>query len=375
MFEGMGVDGQALIRYGLAEQFAGPVLGTVAVALMLEARGNASPARLALEVDGWRAALGVTERSRPAVAERGSGFDSRQYPHVAASLRAAPTMLHSWIATAPFEELVSLVPPRPEEMAAVVGQAEQASALFATYQWLVQRNTEKDLSGWSTEALHKEYQYVAHGEAAAMPAALLDARLHEVDTIAREVADRAVRHTARPGDDEDWYRLLTGVHRQARRYLGDGRHAEAAALFEFLLTRRPTDARALNNLGFCLLPVDPARADRYFLQADEQSFSVRSLLLYNRMCCGDGSADMAHLLFATERHWASGLEGGPQPAVIWRRDASGSWEVCDTLDVRVDLAKVAAEYCTKLSRHDRVRVWLGRAEALIGPTTEDSGDT
>jgi len=41
-------------------------------------------------------------------------------------------------------------------------------------------------------------------------------------------------------------------------HLSDGRIQEAADIFAGLVELRPADGDALNNLGFCLLPLDPS---------------------------------------------------------------------------------------------------------------------
>ena len=42
--------------------------------------------------------------------------------------------------------------------------------------------------------------------------------------------------------------------------LKQGRYREAAAVFEFGVQQRPEDAEVRNNLGFCLIPVEPREA-------------------------------------------------------------------------------------------------------------------
>lgn len=48
--------------------------------------------------------------------------------------------------------------------------------------------------------------------------------------------------------------------RTAMDLLRDMKFDEAAALFQFAVDESPFDPSALNNLGFCLMPIDPREA-------------------------------------------------------------------------------------------------------------------
>lgn len=374
LLDGFGIDGASLIRFGFSDLFVGPVLGTVAVALFLEARDDPRSPEFepAVDVTGWRAALGIGDRM-PAAA-----LDERVGEATLPALSVAPTLLRAWVTTSPFEQLIRMTPPTPDAMASTIDAGQASAKLFSTYTWLVERTIEPNLEVWSRDSLHVEYQLATQSAVPAMPQAFLDVGSPNLDELAHKIARRASLGGNERAEDQ-WVELLSSVHRQARHYLDQSRHVEAAALFEFLLGQRPTDAIALNSLGFCLLPIDPARADRYFVQAQEHGYAPRSLLLYNRMCCAVDTASMGELLFAAERYWVSEFELSPSPSVVWRRKSDGTWAASDTLDSRIDLLHMAIEFCGALGRHERLPTWntpedslagLAGTEAYVGPVRE-----
>lgn len=127
--------------------------------------------------------------------------------------------------------------------------------------WLIERFTATYLDQWSTPALRMEWLYL-HGQIAG-PCSSNDMRSREVEetALAKELADRFAADTAAgPG-------LAMRLVEPAIRFIGEGRRTEAAALFEAAAFHEPRSFRALNNLGFCLLPDDPARALHFFDRA------------------------------------------------------------------------------------------------------------
>ncbi|MDE0499171.1 MAG: hypothetical protein OXH86_17675 [Acidimicrobiaceae bacterium] len=127
--------------------------------------------------------------------------------------------------------------------------------------WLIERFTLTYLDQWSTAALRMEWLYL-HGQIAG-PCSSNDMRSREVDetALAKELADRFTADTATgPG-------LAMRLVEPAIRFIDEGRRTEAAALFEAVAFHEPGSFRALNNLGFCLLPDDPVRALQLFDRA------------------------------------------------------------------------------------------------------------
>ncbi|MCY4516032.1 MAG: hypothetical protein OXB99_02200 [Acidimicrobiaceae bacterium] len=143
--------------------------------------------------------------------------------------------------------------------------------------WLIERFTATYLDEWSTPALRMEWLYL-HGQIAG-PCSSSDMRGREVEeaALAKEIADRFAADTpSSPG-------LATRLVEPAIRFIGEGRRTEAAALFEAAAFHEPRSFRALNNLGFCLLPDDAARALRLFDQAIATGHADTEVARVNRI--------------------------------------------------------------------------------------------
>lgn len=142
--------------------------------------------------------------------------------------------------------------------------------------WLIERFTLTYLDQWSTAALRMEWLYL-HGQIAG-PCSSNDMGSREIEetTLAKELADRSTADSAGPG-------LAMRLVEPAIRFIEEGRRTEAAALFEAAAFHEPGSFRALNNLGFCLLPDDPARALHLFDRAIETGDADIQVARVNRV--------------------------------------------------------------------------------------------
>lgn len=347
-----GVDGSSLIRFGLAQLFAAPVLGSVVASIFLEARGESLDDLGAyLDVEGWRRALGVSADGQSAIDD----LDT--------VLGRASLMIEGWIASAPFDNLVALTPVGSQELSEWAAAIDPETRVAAdVYRWLVERTLEPDLERWAPASLRHEYRYVTQGVAPHAPAVLLGAATPDPNVVAHALARHAL-------DDEErrresgWVEFMAAVQKQARMLLAQGRCAEAAALFEFLIVRYPSDPALRNNLAFCLITSRPSEAYESFLEAQRMGYEPKCLLLYNRASCATLEAQKREVLFEANRHWIEDLEPFPVPAFIWRQIGSGL-SPTNTPDVRQDLAEAAVRIALDLGERDRVEVWRARLEAL-----------
>ena len=159
-----------------------------------------------------------------------------------------------WAATAPWSDLVDWRPPQSPVPADTTTTPYWADEDL----WIVQRFTKTYISDWPVPALRSEWQYL-HGQLSP-PCDPAEMKVREVpvDALARVMADR-LSFDPRPREA-----LTDMLVKPALAFLRDGRHTEAAALFEAALRHDPNNADAKNNLGFSLLPVDPARSLEYF---------------------------------------------------------------------------------------------------------------
>lgn len=351
-----GVDGLSLIRFGMGQLFAGPVLGSVAASVFLSMHGeqldeDAQP----INVAGWRSALGVEEGlAKP--------------DDLSALLGHAASMIGAWIVSAPFDSLVRLEPVPKEALAAWATAVDESTRAAAeVYVWLVDRSIEADVEKWSTSSLKLEYRYSVLGEALEAPEAFLAISSTEPNGLAHALAARVIREET-DHHQAEWAALLSAVQKQAKGLLRQGRCAEAAALFDFLVGRNPGDPALRNNLAFCLVTSNPADATEHLRDAQRMGFEPKSLLLYNRACCATTEALKREVLFDANRHWVADLEPVPVGAFIWRR-IGGEYFPGDVFDVRIDLARAAAGLAFELGELDRAQVW-GTRLLELQPVTD-----
>ncbi|MDT0167337.1 hypothetical protein Q9R32_17430 [Actinotalea sp. AC32] len=348
-----GADGASLIRFGLAHLFAGPVLGAVVASVVLEARGEQlADEYAAIDLRAWRRALVGTGQHAPVADD----FET--------VLRHASHLVEGWIAFAPMEALVRLAPFEPEQLSEWASTVDSGVREAAdVYRWLVDRTLQRDLDEWSSASLKYEYRYATQGVSPHAPAALLDAPSPDRDALAHALAGYVLREDERLRD-VGWAEFMAAVQEQAKMLLGQGRCAEAAALFEFLIGRYPSDPGLRNNLAFCLITSKPEEAYESLLEAQHLGYQPRSLLLYNRACCATLEVHKRDVLFEANRHWIDGLEPVPVGAYIWRRISDGSMVPAQCSDVRRSLAEIGLALTLELGDLDRVPVWEARVAQL-----------
>lgn len=253
-------------------------------------------------------------------------------------------------------------PPREQLVSWATHVDSDTDAASHVYRWLVVRTLEPDLKQWSTQSLKHEYGYAVQGEPPPLPESLLAVAAVDPDRLAHALAARTLR------DDADYQKLemsalLDGVRKQAKMLVRQGRCVEAAALFEFLISRYPGVSDLRNNLGFCLVTSRPGIAAEHFRDAQRMGFTPMSLLLYNRACCVTTESLKREVLFDANRHWLDSLERAPVPAFVWKYD-DAEVAPADTPDVRVDLASASAGIARDLGELDRVADWESRIAKL-----------
>ncbi|GIJ00338.1 hypothetical protein CLV28_0066 [Sediminihabitans luteus] len=349
VLERHGIDGEAFVRYGMGPTLVWPALGAVAVSAILE--HDKVEYKSHIDVAGWKAALGSPTITLD---------DSIELDWFGTST----SLLTAWALSAPFKDVLALKPPEAKHLHSLPALTQADHDLTVRYRWLVERSSGTELEAWHAAELHLEYMWADGKLEAPVPASLMAARTVDHDHLCRLIAEHAVYN---PLDEEaaGWRRLLSRMQEQARTFLKQRRYVEAAALFEYLLTQRPGDPQAANNLGFCLIPVDSTRAAACFREAHNGGFEVGSLLLYNRLCAAQDDDELGDLIHTADRHWVSTLEESPEPALVWKRTSDGTWTEFDTRDVRGELARLALEVAESLGRFDRVATWRERGASFL----------
>lgn len=207
--------------------------------------GGRRSGELEARPSGW--ALAVREHIESANAEQTVEAFSRGFEGILSTTR-------NWAATAAWKDLVNWQPPQPS----LPTDTPTTPSRVDDDPWIIERFTKTYIKDWSVPALVSEWQYL-HGQLAP-PCDPAEMRVREVpvDDLARVMADR-LSVDPRPREQ-----LTDMLVKPALAFLQDGRNTEAAALFEAALRHDADSADALNNLGFCLLPVDPERSLEYF---------------------------------------------------------------------------------------------------------------
>lgn len=185
--------------------------------------------------------------------------------------------VRTWTRTASVDDLIDWIPPSAPllEVSDVTRSAEEKQA-EEDGDWIFERFTETYLTSWSNTALRKEWAYL-HGQYHP-PCVPLEMGVRQVseEDLAKEMADRFASPRPEP-------QLVYAMVAPAVEFLRGGRRVEAAALFEAALHLEPDNPDSLNNLGFCLLPDDPAQALEYFDRALETGRGDIELIQVNRM--------------------------------------------------------------------------------------------
>jgi hypothetical protein len=160
--------------------------------------------------------------------------------------------------------------------------------------------------------------------------------------------------------------LLAGqMTKYAASLLADGRHREAAAVFEFAASQEPYNGLFRNNLGFCLIPENILEALGHLEAAGLLYNSVRTVNVYNRMCCHIALHRSRDALALADTNWFDIRNSREDGATLWRKAAdSDSWVLFHTDDERVAVAELAIDVACDEGWLDDERVWHSRLEEL-----------
>ena len=222
----------------------------------------------------------------------------------------------SWARTAPKDDLFEWVAP---SALATDRSAPPPTESVEDGLWIIQRFTKTYLNRWSLHALRNEWRYL-HGQYPS-PCDPRDMRVRHVsaEELAPLMADRLA-------NERDPHAELTDMLvAPALTFLKDGRRTEAAALFEASLSHDHNSPHTLNNLGFCLLPDDPAQALRHLDAALETGQADVELTNANRLVALILLGRWTSACDLAMSHLTGHADSGPRPSV-WL------WEIESILD-------------------------------------------
>lgn len=337
-----GLDGESLVRYGMAPRAALPLL----VKLV------GSSADRAVNLASWRTVLSIPAAALDADPDTATD-----------ALMATVHSIDSWVIAAPLSDVLDFTAPSASNLSRYVIDNQSRAAVSLPYIWLWLRCTQDDLTRWPTEALHLEYRWQNELEEALFPSAVLRHDGPDARMLNEQIAYRA--STAASSGDEAEDSLFWQLQDTAVSFLSRERYDEASALFEFHSKHHPTDARSLNNLGFCKLPTDPATSLDLLERAQSAGYSPLLINVYNQCCCLIRLNRLAEALDRAEYFWQRGNDPDQiRSGYIWV-EQEDRWDLVAHDLIDEALARLMADTARALGRSDRTSRWENRAAAIM----------
>jgi hypothetical protein len=298
-----GVDPEALVRHGMADQIK------IGISSQLERASTVAPE----STDRWPSDEAWNEVFR--VNDDEASTPGR---YISAAFRGpVARRLDAWLASATLEEILHWVPPSASQRP----PASRPQSEIERWSWIVERFTKTYLDRWSLASLKHEYLHSTGEGDPVIPPEVLAERIVPLNAVAGHIAALAVRR-----DSEVDQAVLAALTEQAVELLGDGQRRAAAALFDGARTLSPGDVTATNNYAFCIMVDRPGEARELLGQALDQGISPRSVTLCNMALAehllGDDSSAMTYCQQVLEAS-----PDGVRPAYLWSRTPDGDWLV------------------------------------------------
>ena len=276
---------------------------------------------LAGEADGSR--LGGAQRFSAEFAQLDTAHGMEKSDWVLADVRMLYAMssrfsnrVREWLTRLLNEDLRSLLRMQPPPIPLFLALPTEPMPIDEIGLWIWDRFTQTRYGDWSTSSLMQEWRSARTGEVP-LPQLVWSERRTDPEAIASIWLSKSSepRKTSLPerGLSADEF-----VH-AAINHLDEGRIQEAADIFAGLVELRPADGDALNNLGFCLLPLDPSSGLEELERASLYPQGNVALNLANR-------ALALHLVGRDEDALQLGREAlgsehrGVGLAVMWKHD-------------------------------------------------------
>lgn len=354
-----GLDAVALLRYGMAREVIAPLGAALIVGLISD-----QSLYNGIDVPIWRAALDL----EPPVRASGPPSLGEVTAGVGSIFSSAIPQLLQWAANASLDELVSLTPPTRDAITSLPSGEPGDQAMRVQYRWAVDHFAKTFFRDWNTESLHYELRWLDGDVLAPCPDELMNDRRIQRDQITEEIARRVVynRGNIDPGES-----LAMEMTRHAEKLLKQGRHREAAAVFEFGVQQRPEDADVRNNLGFCLIPIEPREALDHLKSAANMGYEPSATNAYNQMCCYVAVGRSRAALNIADSEYKK-LHGKQVAAFLWR-SREGQWELFFSEDPLQEIAVYSAEIARTEGWKDQEEIWratIQKDERPVSPETD-----
>jgi len=163
--------------------------------------------------------------------------------------------VREWLTRLLNEDLRSLLRMQPPPIPLFLALPTEPVPIDEVGMWIWDRFTQTRYGEWSTSSLMQEWRSARTGEFP-LPQLVWSERRTDPEAIGSvwfsKSSEPHVISLPERGLSADQFVEAAIDH------LSDGRIQEAADIFAGLVELRPADGDALNNLGFCLLPLDPS---------------------------------------------------------------------------------------------------------------------
>jgi hypothetical protein len=357
-----GIDCASLVRYGMSREVAGPLLGAIFVSLIpADVLPGPTSARdpKGIDVDGWRTVLDLqawpNNITEPSITDIVNFAES-------VFVSAMPQVMN-WMSLASLDELAMLIPPTDSTI--LQARLDLSDELHRQYEWAVDHFSETFYSNWRTTSLHRAYRWLSGSETPPCPPELMQDRGIDKDRLNAEIARRATSpHTEEIRSLQSAALLEPEMVRYAKHLLEQKRYREAATVFEFGTVQMPGDGKFRNNLGFCLIPEDPAVALGHLETAANLNYASCEVNIYNQMCCHLALNKPRAALNLSDTFWASVRERPAEPAVLWKRLPGAGWELFTAIDPRRTVAEFSATIAHDEGWPEDEETWLSRVRDL-----------
>jgi hypothetical protein len=339
-----GVDGENLVRYGMCHR------ASLAIYVTLIA---SEPSRLGqlIDVDRWRVLLHVNDISAVVEGAEAEALQAQVRERVA----HVPHQLDRWVMNARLADVLNWVAPSDEEWGRICLEPSPVSEVVEAYEWLWRRNVVAELERWAMPSLILEYRWRHKQQVGLFSELALDADGPAPDLLNAAIARRA----AEPHDTSEIDAVFWALQDAAVEYLKLGKFSAAVALFEFHHGRFPNDARALNNMGFCLMPTSPSKALHWLEMAMEYGYSDIPINTYNQCCCLERLNRAGEALDKAEAYWQRLRPPKVYPGYLWTLKGR-DWELSGDDDPDALIVELAIRAATTLALPNRIARWEER---------------
>lgn len=338
-----GFDVDSFIRFGLGREIA---LNIAIYSALPIVQSDADVKKIIEKIDirsdpedGWSEFLETCYRYDT------SAPDSESMPKVAYVFTGFTHHIGEWAETAALDDILTWrsptrsgwVPPaRPD-----VADGERETAL-----WLCDRFLGTYESDWELSSLHLEWLYLHSRLQAPCSVTAMAERKVDVVKVSMAIAETATDRWRERASD-DYESRSSEFANIAIGHLRNDRPELAATIYEALTSINPSDAEAMNNYGFCLIPSDSESAVNVLTKANQLYKNGRLLTIVNL-------ALALHLTGRNDDSYAIATSGAArelpsQRAWLWSLEADDRIQLTtETIDIR--------DYMASLVRHlDRCR--------------------